>query len=68
MSACRLCIVVTMLCCVLAVAVSATADVAVSTNTTAERFSTLTQEEKLSYLDAVMDTNGFAHPRGWCLD
>jgi len=39
------CIVVAMLCCLLALAASASADVAVSTNTTAERFSTLTVEE-----------------------
>ena len=54
-------IVVTMLCGVLAVAASTSADITMSTNTTAQRFSTLTMEEKLSYLDAVMDTLSIDH-------
>ena len=33
----------------------------VSTNTTAQRFSTLTVEEKLSYLDGVMDSMSITH-------
>jgi len=47
--------------CFIAIATSASADILVSTNTTAQRFSTLTMEEKLSYLDGVMDTLSIDH-------
>ena len=36
-------------------------EVSVSTNTTAQRFSMLTVEEKLSYLDGVMDSMSLTH-------
>src|SRR6266699_236772 len=47
--------------CLLAITALASADVAVSTNTTAQQFSALTVEEKLSYLDGVMDTLAIEH-------
>lgn len=41
--------------------VIASGEVSVPTNTTAQRFSTLTVEEKLSYLDGVMDSMSITH-------
>jgi hypothetical protein len=47
------------LCCIPGPAIGA--DRAVPTNTTAQRFSTLTIEERVSYLDGVMDSMSMMH-------
>ena len=54
------------LCCLAGPAIGA--DRPVPTNTTAQRFSTLTIEERMSYLDGVMDSMSMIHAAqggGW---